>query len=102
MGSLFVCMCTRYIHVELETSFDLNSFLLAFTRFTSLRGAVDTIYSDNAFTFCAASRQLPKLLSSTEFHNALRKCNIIWRKIPPYVPSQGVSYESMVKSSGVG
>ena len=85
---LFVCMCTRCIHVELVTSLDLNSFLLAFTRFTNLREAVDTVYSDNASTFRAASDQLPKLLRSTEFHNALRKSNIIWRKIPPYAPSQ--------------
>ena len=96
-GLLFVCMRTRCIHVELVTSLDLNNFLLAFTRFTNLRGAVDTIYSDNASTFCAASDHLPKLLSSTEFHNAMRKSNIIWRKIPPYAPSQGGSWESMVK-----
>ena len=69
-GLLFSCLCTRCIHVELVTSLDLNSFLLAFTRFTNLRGSVETIYSDNASAFCAASDQLPKLLSSTEFHNA--------------------------------
>ena len=90
-------MCTRCIHVELVTSLDFNSFLLAFTRFTNLRGEVDTIYSDNASTFCAASDQLPKLLSSTEFHNTLLKSNIIWRKILPCAPSQGGSWESMVK-----
>ena len=76
---------------------DLNSFLLAFTRFTNLRVSVETIYSDNASTFCAASDQLPKLLSSTEFHNALRKSKINWIKIPPYAPSQGGVYEVMVK-----
>ena len=85
------------IHVELATCLDLNSFLLPFTRFTNLRGAVDLIYSDNASTFCAASDQLPKLLSSTEFHNAMRKSNLNWRKIPPYAPSHGGSWESVVK-----
>ena len=75
-GSLFVCMCTHCIHVELVTNLDVNSFL-AFTRVTNLRGAVDTNYSNNASTFCAASDHLPKLLSSTEFHNAMRKSNII-------------------------
>ena len=76
MGLLFVCMCTPCIHVELVTSLDLKSFL-AFTGFTNLRGAADTNYSNNASTFCAASDQLPKLLSSTEFRNAMRKSNII-------------------------
>ena len=39
---LFTCLCTRCTHVEIVTSLDLNSFLLAFSRFTNLRGAVDT------------------------------------------------------------
>ena len=95
-GLLFTCLCTRCIHVEIVTSLDL-SFLLAFSRFTNLRGAVDTFFSDNGSTFCAVSEKLPDLLSSTEFHNALRKSNINWVKIPPYSSSQGGSWESMVK-----
>ena len=58
---------------------------------------MDTVFSDNGSTFCAASEQLPKLLQSTEFHNALRKSNINWTRIPPYAPGQGGSCESMVK-----
>ena len=57
-GLLFTCLCTRCIHVELVTSLDLNSFLLAFSRFTNLRGAIDTIFSDNGSTFCAAGDKL--------------------------------------------
>ena len=64
-GLLFTCLCTRCIHVEIVTRLDLNSFLLAFSRFTNLRGAVDTFFSDNGSTFCAASEKLPDLLSST-------------------------------------
>ena len=96
-GLLLTCLCTRCLHVELVTSLDLNSFLLALTRFVNLRGAVDTFYSDNASTFRAASDKLPKLLGSSEFVNSLRKLNINWVNIPPYAPSQGGSWESMVK-----
>ena len=96
-GLLFTCLCTRCLHVELVTSLDLDNFLLAFTRFTNLRGAVDTIYSDNASTFRAAAENLPKLLGSTEFCNSLRKSNINWVFVPPYAPSQNGSSESMVK-----
>ena len=92
-GLLFTCLFTRCLHVELVTSLDLNSFLLAFFRFTNLRGAVDTIYSDNGSTFCAAADRLPNLLGSSEFQNSLRKNNINWIKIPPYAPSQGGSWE---------
>ena len=45
-GLLFTCLCTRCLHVEVATSLDLDSFLLAFSRFTNLRGAVNAFYSD--------------------------------------------------------
>ena len=96
-GLLFTCLYTRAIHVEVVTSLDLNSFLSAFARFTNLRGSVDTMYSDNGSTFCAAADKLPSLLSSPEINSSLRKRNINWIKIPPYSPSQGGSWESMVK-----
>ena len=96
-GLPFTCLCSRAIHVEIITSLDLNNFLLAFSRFTLLRGAVDTIYSDNGSTFCAAAEQLPLLIHSTVLRNSLRKRNINWVKILSYAPTQGRSWESMVK-----
>lgn len=45
----------------------------------------------------AAADILPTLLSSTDFHNSMRKRSINWVRIPPYAPSQGGSWESMVK-----
>ena len=75
-GLLFTCLCTRCIHVELVTSLDLDNFLLAFSRFTNLRGAVDTFMSDNGSTFSAAADRLPSLLDSTGFKNSLRKRGI--------------------------
>ena len=96
-GLLFTCLCTRCIHVEIVTSLDLNSFLLAFSRFTNLRGNVDTMYSDNGSTFRAAADRLPSLLQSNVFQNSLRKKGVNWVFIPPYSPSQGGSWEIMVK-----
>ena len=94
---LFTCLCTGDIDVEVVTSLDLTSFLLAFSRFTNLRGAVDTVFSDNGSTFCAAAERLPSLLTSTEFHNSLCWRGIKWVKIPLYAPSQEGSWERMVK-----
>ena len=94
---LFTCLCTRCIHVEIVASLNLNKFLLAFSRFTNLRGAIDTVYSENGLMFRAAAHRLSSLVGSTEFCNSLRKRNINWVKIPPYSPSQGGSWESMVK-----
>ena len=86
-GILFTCLCTRCVHVEIVTSMDLNSFILAFSRFTNLRGPVDTFFSDNGKTFCAAEKQLPLIIDSTEFHNSLRQRNINWVRIPAYASS---------------
>ena len=52
-GLLFTCLCTPCIHAEIVTGLDLNNFVLAFLRFTNLRGEVDTIYSDNGSTTSA-------------------------------------------------
>ena len=78
-GLLFTCLCSRCLHVKIVTSLDLNNFLLAFSRFTYLRGKVHTMYSDNGSTFHAAADILPKLLGSTpstDFQNSVRKRNI--------------------------
>ena len=96
-GILFTCLCTRCVHVEIVTSMDLNNFILAFSRFTNLRGPVDTFFSDNGKTFCAAEKELPQIIDSTEFHNSLRRCGINWVRIPAYAASQAGSWESMVK-----
>ena len=58
---------------------------------------MDTFFSDNRKSFCAAEKQLPLLLDSTELHNSLRKRAINWVRIPPYSLSQAGSWDSMVK-----
>ena len=96
-GILFTCLCTRCVHVEIVTGMDLNNCILAFSRFINLRGPVDTFFSDNGKTFCAAEKQLPLIIGSTEFHNSLRQRNINWVRIPAYAASQAGSWESMIK-----
>ena len=71
-------MASWAIHVELVTSLSLDDFLLAFTRFTYLRGQVNTIYSDNASTFQAGSKKLPDLIETKDFHISLRRKGINW------------------------
>ena len=96
-GLLFTCLCTRCMHVEVATELYLNNFMLAFSRFINLRGLVDSLFSDNRKSFCAAEKELPLLLDSTEFHNSLRKRAINWVRIPSYLSSQAGSCKLMVK-----
>ena len=62
---LFTCASTRAVHVELTRALSVESFLLAFRRFTSRRGLPATITSDNAKTFRSSSQDIRKLDSPT-------------------------------------
>ena len=74
-GLVFTCMTTRAIHVELVTSLDLSSFIMAFSRFVNLRNPVSRLYSDNGTTFKAAAQVLPQLLQSDKLQAFLEKKN---------------------------
>ena len=58
---------------------------------------MDTFFSDNGKTSCAAEKLLPLIIASTEFHNSLRQRNINCVQIPAYAASQAGSWESMIK-----
>ena len=89
-GLLFISLCTLGIHVELVTSLDIASFLLAFSRFTNLRGAVDTVFSYNGSTFSAEAERLSSLLLQS-FRIPFAGVVLIGLRSPPYAPSQGGS-----------
>lgn len=57
---LFTCTSTRAVHLELTRALSVESFLLAFRRFTSRRGLPVTITSDNAKTFRSSSQDVRK------------------------------------------
>lgn len=46
--AIFVCLCTKAIHLELVSRLTTEAFVAAFTRFTSRRGLPSNMYSDNA------------------------------------------------------
>ena len=58
---LFTCVSTRAVHLELFLS--STAFLLAFRRFTSRRGLLSTVITDNAKTFKSASSEMRKVQS---------------------------------------
>ena len=70
---------------------------MAFSGFNDVHGKVEVIYSDNDTTFHPAAKTLPKLLLITETRDAFCKKGVLWQFIPPYAPSQGGAWESMVK-----
>ena len=55
---LFTCLATQAVHLECAFSLDVDSFLLAFTRFINRRSITEEMWSDNGSKFVGASREL--------------------------------------------
>ena len=58
---LFTCASTRTVYLELTRNITVDSFLLAFRRFTSRRGLPATLITDNAKTFRGPSKEIVKI-----------------------------------------
>lgn len=54
--SLFVCLSTKVMHLELVSDLTSTGFIAAFKRFIARRGSPSDIYSDNGTNFCAANK----------------------------------------------
>lgn len=98
---LFVCMVTGAVHLELVTNYSTAMFLAALNRFVSRRGKPSHIYSDNARNFTGAAEELRKSIVSSERQAEIQdfayQNGIHWHFIPPYHPSMGGRWESLVK-----
>ncbi|XP_075163108.1 uncharacterized protein LOC142235734 [Haematobia irritans] len=102
---LFVCMCTKAVHLEVVSSMTTDDFLTAFRRFTSRRGPCTDLYSDCGTTFIGASKELQILhhrsKTSLPDHLAegLHNHGTEWHFIPPASPHFGGLWEAGVKST---
>ncbi|XP_043464547.1 uncharacterized protein LOC122499986 [Leptopilina heterotoma] len=100
---LFVCLCSRAIHLELVSNYETSGFLAAFKRFKSRRGQCSKIFSDNARNFVGAARELRQLFigASKTFipvAELLANEGTTWTFIPPHSPHFGGIWEAGVKS----
>jgi hypothetical protein len=99
--SLFVCLSTKAIHLELVGDLTLESTIAALRRFSSRRGRPSDIYSDNATNFTGANselRELNRLVSSHPFQDEMSTQGISWHFIPAQAPHFGGLWESGIKS----
>lgn len=104
-GVIFVCFCTRAIHLELALNCTANCFLHVFRRFVARRGCPKQILSDNAPSLImvesilhlnTTTAQIQTDLTIQEF---LTKHGITWKFIPAFGPWHGGVYESLIKST---
>ncbi|KAH0807440.1 hypothetical protein GEV33_015351 [Tenebrio molitor] len=95
----FVCFSTKAVHLELVGDLTTESFLAAFKRFTSRRGHVSEIFSDNGSNFVGAERELFK---TTNFKNKIEchflNSNTSFNFIPARSPHFGGLWERAIQS----
>lgn len=64
--AIFVCMCSKALHLELSGDLTTESFLGTLTRFYCQRGRPSEIWSDNSKYFVRADRKLREALQQAE------------------------------------
>lgn len=104
--SIFVCMVTKCVHIELVTSLSTEAFLLTLKRFIARRGNPTIIYSDNATNFLGARNHLRVVYeffrntsNLNSIKNFLSSNEITWKFIPPRSPHWGGIWEAAIKSA---
>lgn len=103
--SLFVCLCTKAIHIELVSDLSSQAFLAAFKRFSGRRGRCHRLYSDNGTNFVGAKKALLSEIRiaeqswNLELEDDFKKFGTEWKFIPPASPHFGGLWEAGVKST---
>lgn len=102
--SLFICLTTKAIHIELVNDLSSDSFISALKRFISRRGPISVIHTDGATNFLGAKNQLNELYSvitSSEYESKLNgvtlEDRIIFKTMPPLSPHMSGVWESQIK-----
>ena len=97
---LFTCMSTRAVHLELVNDMSTSEFLMALCRFIAHRRKPDSILSDNAAHFKAASKLIDVvwtgILKSEEVQSYVANERIKWSFIVELAPWMGGFYERPV------
>jgi len=103
--SIFICLCTKAIHIELVSDLMTDAFLNALKRFLARRRKISHLFSDtmepifkkhqtrsmNCINYCTAELIRRRLM--------LKEDNIEWHFIPPHAPHFGGIWESAIKSA---
>ena len=99
---LFTCLETRAVHLEMAWGLDTDTFLNAFTRFTSRRGVPKEVISDRGTNFVGAVGELKKLVSQLDrqkLESKTAELGVTWRFNPPGAPHFGGAHEVLVKAA---
>ena len=99
---LVTCLSTRAVHLEVTSSLDTDSFLMALRRFMARRGRPSQIHCDNWKSFKRGERELRESLqkwNEMQISDSLTQQNIRWCYNPPGGPHMGGCWERLVASA---
>lgn len=104
-GVVFCCMASRAIHTELANTMSTESFLMAYQRFTAVRGHPKKIWSDPGTNFVGAKPVLEELYqfldgldrSAVEEISAQNGTDWRWQIQPADSPHRNGSAEAAVR-----
>lgn len=102
--AIFICLCTKAIHIELVSDLTSNAFLAALRRLVYRRGRCQVMHSDCGTNFKGASKILlnecheAQKTWKNELQPKLKDLGISWEFNPPASPHFGGMWEAGVKS----
>ena len=100
---VFTCLSTRPVHLEVAWGLDTDSFLNAFTRFSTRRGVPKEMISNNGTNFVGAVnndfKDLVGQLDKDTIHGTTAQKGVKWTFNPPGAPHFGGAHEVMVKAA---
>ena len=95
---LFTCLATRAVHLEMSYALDSDSFINAFVRMVSRRGAPSYVVSDKGTNFVGAEREMRELIENLDQEKIVRETTkyqpITWKFNPPSAPHFGGVFEA--------
>ena len=65
-GLIFTDLCSRAVHIEVACGYSTEDFLLAFTRFVSIRGYPEAVFSDPGSQLVGADNELKQAWDSVD------------------------------------
>lgn len=102
--ALFVCLCTKALHLEVVSDLSSQAFLAAYRRFVGRRGRFHKLYSDNGTNFVGAEKILrdeirkAEVTWKAELEIDFQELGTDWHFNPPATPHFGGLWEAGVKS----
>lgn len=104
--AVYVCMCTKAVHLEAVSSLTTDAFIASLKRLIGRRGLIQQLHSDNATNFRGANHELHEIYrqfrdqpACSQIRQFCQQREIDWHFIPPDAPEFGGLWEAAVKST---